>query len=308
MTAIGVDVGGTSLRICLSSSEGVSSPERRVWSGAGAQSPQVLIEALRPYVDRAVRRHGGPVHLALGVAGQVSADGVLVRNAPNLGWRDVPLASLMMGALGSDVERVIVLNDLGAAALAEVQDGAAAGCSDALLVFVGTGVGAAIVLGGELQRGAGGFAGELGHVKVRGNDRPCGCGERGCVESLVGGRALERELIGLFGPCPQGLHPLEAWERMVEAGDTRATDLLHERAAVLGDVVAGAVTLLNPERVVLGGGVLFGMRRFRDLVVERVRGRALAVAARDCAIVMAAHGDEAGVRGALVAARRARGT
>jgi len=314
--ALGVDLGGTNVRAALvdRASGVVRRLERHALDG---RSPEEVAAAVARVVravanEQEVRAFG---RLGLGVAGQVLGTSGLVLNAPNLGWRDVPLGPMLAAALGAPVR---VVNDLSAAAWGESRFGAARGVKDALVVFVGTGVGCGIVVGGRLHEGARGVAGELGHVKVRPPragepPRRCGCGMVGCLEAYAGGANLAaRVRSDLAGGTSSGIGALVGGdlsritaghvEQACAAGDGYARHLWEEVGDLLAGAVANAVTLLNPERVVLGGGVLRGSLTLREIVEFHVRAEASRTAAGGLSIVTAELEDEAGVVGAALLA------
>jgi len=190
--AMGVDLGGTNARAAVvdrDTGEIVAAhkePHRE-------RTPQAVVEA----VAHSVRHSGAAAglepaafgHVGVGVAGQCLGRTGVVLNAPNLGWRDVPFGDLLQRELGVPIR---IANDLSAAAWGERRFGAARGLDDVALVFVGSGVGCGLIMGGRLHDGYRGVAGELGHVKVRPMrpDTPvrrCGCGEMGCLEAYTSG-------------------------------------------------------------------------------------------------------------------------
>ncbi|HVP69460.1 MAG TPA: ROK family protein [Anaeromyxobacteraceae bacterium] len=312
--ALGIDLGGTNVRAALVDRETgrVLSLAKRALAG---HAPEEVAAA----VAKAARSAAGARELAsftragAGVAGQVLGKSGLVLNAPNLGWRDVAFGEMLGRALGMPVR---IVNDLSAAAWGESRFGAAKGARDALVVFVGTGVGSGIVLGGRLQEGARGVAGEIGHVKVRPPrpgepPRPCGCGAVGCLEAYAGGARIAarvREEIGRGGATriaelaggDLAAVTASAVERAAAADDEYARELWAEVGELLGTAVANAVTILNPARLVLGGGVLRSSPSLRAIVVERVAAAASRSAAAELAIAAAELGDEAGVVGAAL--------
>lgn len=309
MIRAGADIGGTSLRLRLERNGAPPRVLRRTW-GEGDRSPERLVLHLREMLaEGGVADDGStgtpPLALGVAIAGQVDRSGAVVRNAPNLGWKNVPLREHLSSGLAPQVQRVVLLNDLHAAALAESRSGAAAGTETALVVFVGTGIGGALVLRGEVHHGASGAAGEIGHVKVQGQDGCCGCGERGCVEALAGGLALERAVREILPSARMERHPLACWQDAVDGRHRQALDLIEDRAEILGRVVAGAATLCSPDVLVLGGGVLQAVPSFREALVAAIRRDVLAVTGEVMCIKSAQHGDAAGAIGALEATRAA---
>jgi glucokinase len=247
----------------------------------------------------------------VGVAGQCLGSTGVVLNAPNLGWREVALGELLAAELALPVR---IANDLSAAAWGERAFGAARGVDDAALVFVGSGVGSGLILGGRLHEGGHGVAGELGHIKVapRGAvPRRCGCGEWGCLEAYAGGMNLaervREELAegrGAAVLAAAGGDPARLVASSVEAaylaGDPYARELWAEVGELLGTAMANLCTLLNPSRLVLGGGVLLGCPNLLRISRAHLGDRTLRAARRGLSVELAGLGDDAGVVGAAL--------
>jgi glucokinase len=244
----------------------------------------------------------------VGAAGQIHRDSGVIAVAPNLGWRNVPLAALLSERLGQQVR---VVNDLAAAAWGELNAGAGRGAQDVYVVFVGSGVGSAIISNSQLVRGGGGVAGELGHTKVVPGGRRCGCGELGCLEAYAGGHNLiaqARELLfngrstmlaEMVEGDPTRITPVTL-EQAAEAGDAGAREI-HERAGhMLGLAIANMVTVLNPARLILGGGVLMNCPGLRRYVVEGVQAYASNTSREGLLIAEAELGDDSGLIGAAL--------
>jgi glucokinase len=312
---LGVDVGGTNLRLALvDTATGTVTASRR---GRHADRSPEAVAAAAGRLARELAAGAGlpsPPPAGLGVAGQCRGASGLVLSAPNLGWRDVPFGEMAARALGAPVR---VANDLSAAALGEQRFGAARGVEDAVLFFVGSGVGAGLILGGRLHEGAGGVAGEVGHVKVAAPgglpERRCGCGALGCLESWTGGAALAaRAREAVAAGRSEALRTLSGGdparvdaglvEKACAGGDPYSRRLWEEVGALLGDAVANLAVVLDPARVVLGGGVLAVAPTLRRLLTERATVRALPAAALDLQLVPAELGDDAGVVGAALLA------
>ncbi|HXG41699.1 MAG TPA: ROK family protein [Dehalococcoidia bacterium] len=262
-----VDLGGTKVLSLVATGQG-----------------QVLAEDVRPTLagdgpETVLRQIEGSLRAALAGAGLTPRDlngvgiaspgpldlaqGVVV-NPPNLpGWGEFPLRRLMEERLGLPVT---LENDATAAAIGEHAFGAGKGVRDMVFVTVGTGIGGGIICGGRPYRGKGGAAGELGHMVVLADGPPCGCGNRGCVEALASGTAIARraqELLaagkapGLARLLSAGEAPTaEAVHRAALAGDEDCRELLAEAGRYLGIGLASYANVLDPELLVLGGGVL----------------------------------------------------
>jgi glucokinase len=225
--------------------------------------------------------------------------------APNLGWTGVPRAAHLSRALG---HRVVVENDVRAAAWGEFKAGAGLGAGSLVALFVGTGVGSGAVLDGALWRGAGNAAGEVGHTQVVPDGLPCACGRRGCLEQYVSGAAFQRRLgRALEDGTPTRLADLAGREpsrvtaamvaRAAAEGDRFAATVWDEAERYLAMAAANYVTLLNPEVLVLGGGVIESVPRLFEVVAAEVP-RLTTVLARSVRIDRARLGDWSGVVGA----------
>jgi glucokinase len=312
--ALGVDLGGTNARAALvDPSTGAVVAAHKV--AHAERTPEAVVATIATAVREAVRVAGvdlGSLAAAgVGVAGQCLGRTGTVINAPNLGWRDVSLGAPLRAALGLEVR---VINDLSAAAWGERRFGAARGVDDVVLVFVGSGVGSGLILGARLHEGGRGVAGELGHIKVaaRGaTPRRCGCGEWGCLEAYAGGmnlaaRLREETAEGRAGAVLQaaGGDPARLSASAVEAayigGDPYARELWAEVGELVGTACANLVTLLNPLRLVLGGGVLLGCANLERIVRAHLADRVLRAARRDFEVRRAELGDDAGVVGAAL--------
>ena len=221
----------------------------------GAPPAEVLARAARiaaGTLDSAREQDLHPVGAALALPGLVS--GGAVRQAPNLGWNQVPAEELFAGALaalrpGRAALPVSSENEANLAALAELWFGGLDKARSFLYLTGEIGVGGALVVDGELLRGAHGFAGEIGHVVVDPAGPECRCGSRGCLEQYAGQAALVRAA----GIDADHRGPVAELERRARAGDARAVAAVAEAGRMLGRVLSGAVNLIDPEAVVLGG-------------------------------------------------------
>jgi glucokinase len=309
--AFGVDVGGTYLRVGLFSLSGGRRPAlagstKRAWRSGDHDAAGALSAALRDELAALSSRHGlepAATPLGVGLAGQLSPDGRTVVNAPNIGWRDLGLVELLEAELGRPPGSIRMVNDLTAIVRGELADGGARGARDLVAMYVGTGVGGAVVTDGRIVRGAGGTAGEIGHVKLPGCDALCGCGERGCLEAVAGGAALARRVAAMRFGTDQDAEPaadLARAERAVEAGDPAAEALWHEASEALAHVASGMCTFLNPSVLLVGGGVFDRAPRLRLRFEARTRDLTLAVARTRLEIRHGELGDDAGLLGAAM--------
>lgn len=330
---IGIDLGGTNLRAALF--EGLqSSAARAAEDGSADLEPHEPLALLREEIGEprdpdsvvgkimdVVRRLRGEagvgksiaVPIGIGIAAMLRGRDGEVANSPALRWRNVPFGALLRQNLGQPVG---VFNDVNAITFGEYAMGAGAGATDVLGVFVGTGIGGGAVAGGQLLEGFNNTALEIGHVKVvfDATARQCGCGLRGCIEAYVGGDNMQRRArlelsqgirsaaVRLAGKA-EFVNPGHLDAAAAE-GDAYSLELFAEVAPLLGVVLANAVTLLNPERLVLGGGVLSRTPVLREHVIAAFHVAVNPPAREGLEIVDSRLGDAAGLIGsALLAAR-----
>jgi glucokinase len=310
---IGVDVGGTKVAGGVVDPDGAVSAQIRRDTPADdvAKTRDVIVEV----VQELATAH--PVEaVGIGAAGWIDATRSIVLFAPNIAWRDEPLRDYVHAATGLPV---VVENDGNAAAWAEFRFGAARDADDSMVMFtIGTGVGGAIVIGGELVRGVHGIAAELGHMGLVPGGHRCGCGRLGCIEQYASGNALVRfaragarqepdravVLLELAAGDPDVITgPMVT--AAARSGDPVSADAFAQVGRWLGMGLADMVQILDPQMLVVGGGVveagelLMGPARASYVESLAQRGR-LPVAD----LVPARLGNAAGVVGAGDLARR----
>lgn len=311
---LALDVGGTKLAAGLVRADGTIA-SRLVAPALREAGPDDMIRRLiglgRDALEAAgLERDGVPAVDAIGIAigGPLDPERGVIQSPPNLvGWDDVPLVAIVEDALGRPAA---VENDATAAAIAEWRFGAGRGREVRHLVYltVSTGVGGGLILDGRVYRGAAGNAGELGHLTVDWQGRPCGCGRRGCLEAYASGtniaaRAREALATGESSSLA-ALTTITARDvaEAAAAGDPLATRVWDETTAMLGSAVANLLDVFNPELVVLGGGVTRAGGQLLRPVREAALTQAMAPAARSAEIVLATLGDELDVTAAACVA------
>ena len=276
MLAIGIDIGGTKILAGLVDAEGRVIREIRVPSPA--QEPDALVAAVIELIRQLSAEADAGQILAAGVAGAgfIDADQSTVLYAPNLNWRNEPLREKLRAHLELPI---VIENDANAAGWAEYKFGAGRGSKDMVMLTLGTGVGGAVISDHELRRGGFGIAGELGHVRVVPDGRLCGCGMRGCVEQYSSGTAVlkaARKLASSDGPAGAKLRELRGDGpeltgqhvfQAVLAGDSATLGLLRDAANYLGQAIGTLVAVLDPQVVVIGGG----LSETGELVLEPLR-------------------------------------
>jgi glucokinase len=305
-TTIGIDLGGTKVAgIVMDGAGRILIRDERPTPEGG---PDGVVDAVHASVA-ALMGDGSPVAVGIGAAGMIEFSSGWVAFAPNLPLREVPLRDLVARRSGLPC---VVDNDANVAAWGEYRFGAGRGARHMVLVTVGTGIGGGMVWDGALYRGAHGFAAEIGHIIVEPNGPPCGCGNLGCWEQVASGQALDRlgreEAVRnpdgavarrAAGAEVRGVHVTEA----ARGGDPAAIGIVEEVGRRLGQGLAGLVNILDPDRIVVGGGVA----EEGELVLGPARGAYLdAVEAPehrpDVPILPAALGNEAGAIGAAALA------
>jgi glucokinase len=294
---VGVDIGGTKIAAAVVDPSGRLVARADRLTPGRTTRPSVVEDTIVDAVD-ALRREHPVVAVGVGAAGFVDAARRRVMFAPHLSWREEPLADRLTDRL--DVP-VLLDNDANAALWAEHRFGAARDADDVVLVALGTGIGGALLVGGRVQRGHGGMAGEFGHMQVVPGGRPCECGRTGCWEQYCSGKALAR-FAGDAGRPLAGPELTAA----ARAGDIVARGAFAEVGRWLGIGVANLVAALDPALVIIGGGVSAA----GDLLLEPARAAlAAGLVAADHRVVPplvpAALGPDAGMIGAADLARRA---
>ena len=262
MHAIGIDIGGTKIAGALVDENGVIVREARV--PTPAHDPDAIADAVVSLIDELSE---GVEVAAAGVAaaGYVDAARANIVYAPNLSWRNEPFKQKLESKLTIPV---FIDNDANAAGWAEYRFGAGRGYQHMVMLTIGTGVGGAIITDGHLLRGGYGVAAELGHIRHIPNGRLCGCGRNGCIEQYGSGTALLRaaqeladsdliagaRLAELRDENQGQLTGTQVYQAISE-GDAGALSILSELGIALGKTIATLAAILDPEIVVIGGGV-----------------------------------------------------
>lgn len=312
---IGVDIGGTKVAAALVDPDGTVLDSMEVPTPSDADQVADAVADLVARLSAAHARSAPMATVGVGAAGFVDVDRSTVTFAPNIAWRDEPLGRRLEQLTGRSV---VVENDANAAAWGEFRFGAGSDIDDMVLVTVGTGVGGGIVHRGELVRGGFGAAGEIGHLRVVRDGRPCGCGRRGCFEQYASGSALvaaARERLADGGPATEALARAAGdadgltgpmITTLAQDGDQLAIDLLAELGRWLGEGCADLVAVLDPRVIAIGGGVAAAGELLLGPVREAFEAHLPAAGHRRAAqIRLATLGQRAGLLGAADLGRRA---
>ncbi len=307
--AIGVDLGGTKILTALVDATGRVVHRARV--PTPRSGPAGVVEAIAGTVDEVLRSAEVKLRevrgLCVGAPGPLDPRTGVVYEPPNLpGWHDVPLAALLGTRLRMAAH---VENDANAAAVGEWWIGAGRGVSDLVYMVVGTGIGGGIIIGDVLLQGVSGTAGEVGHMTIDVNGPRCGCGRAGHLEAMAAGPAIARmareaivsgrksAVLAMAGGDPGGI-TAQLVDEAAQRGDPLARDVLERAGYYIGVGVANLLNLLNPRRVIIGGGVSHAGDLIFDPIRRAVRELAFEHPARDADIVPAALGDDVGAIGA----------
>jgi glucokinase len=311
---VGVDIGGTNIKVGVMPIEGGEPLAVRVLPTEAGRGAQFVVDRVVRMIEEAMaevfREHGGgrPTIAGVGIGspGPLDRESGIVLNTPNLGWRNFPLRDLISNEVGVPCW---LDNDANCATFGEWWMGAGSGARSLIGVTLGTGIGGGIVLDGELYHGVSDAAGEIGHMTIDFTGRKCKCGNYGCLEAYASGpniaaRAVEGIEAGaessLLDMVDGQLDRIEAhtvYEAVVQ-GDTYANEVMVETAKILGAGVANLINIFNPECVVIAGGVTrAGDHLFVPLRSE-IRRRAFQSAADACRVVPAKLPETAGVIGA----------
>jgi glucokinase len=281
MFAIGVDLGGTNLRIAAVDSNG-KVLEKITTSTEVTRGRDFVIDEMCAAIQHTFLKFHGSGEVAgigIGIPGIIEMQTGMLRESPNLpGWHDYPVRDEIERRLSTTV---VLENDANAAALGEKWLGAASAVDDMCMLTLGTGVGGGLVLKGQVWHGMTGMAGELGHINVSPNGPPCNCGSCGCLEQLASATAIKRMAIEAIatGKAPELARAMNSEpefsskvvHQMAMQGDEAAREIFHRVGDALGIVLADLINIFNLPMYVIGGGVASAWDAFAPAMLERIR-------------------------------------
>ena len=311
-----VDLGGTKILAAVFGPDGQIAARAKKATGKD-HTPAAVIDRIAACVREAALSAGVPARelraVGVGAPGVCDVEAGIVKIAPNLDWIDVPLKTELQNRLAVPAT---VNNDVRVAVIAEHAVGAGRGVANMIGVWPGTGLGGGLILDGRLYTGTAGLAGEIGHTTVLAGGPKCGCGGRGHLEALASRTGIVREIARRVKKGDKTLLTKYAGKDVTTAtsgdlakawakGDRLVTKVLDQAAQYLAVGIASLANLLNPDLVVLGGGVTEALGdRFIDRVAALVKKQPLSTSTGSVRIVRAALGDDAGITGAAIIARR----
>lgn len=306
---IGVDLGGTTFSVaCIDTSGNIK--KQKDYQTHAYQGPQTVLERIAAAIrDLLAELDLAPTDvrgIGIGMPGLHDTEQGVCLYAANLKWHDVPVKKPFEDWFGVPVT---IENDVRCAALGERHFGAAQDVDDMVLITLGTGVGGAVILGGRLQRGGSGFAGEVGHQTIDPDGRLCACGNYGCLEAYAGTAGIVERAKALYNRFPSewvrraagddlsGLTPRLLSEAAAQ-GDLAALQVWEETGRYIGIGLANVVSLFNPKKIVVGGGVARAGEILLKPMRDEIRQRVPVLMADTVEVVPAVLGSKAGVVGA----------
>ncbi len=307
--SIGIDLGGTKILIALVNKitgEVIHSVKKKTKKDKGPKNIiRKMLEGISELLDESKISISNIESIGIGAAGQVDRENGILIAAPNLDCYDLNIRERIQEYYNLPV---YLGNDVEIAAIGELKFGAAKGYDDIVCIFVGTGVGSSIVKNGKIIRGATGTAGEIGHIIVDLNGRPCACGAHGCLEAYASRSAIEKRIEGALkkGRHSVILDYMETGKSItssmiynsIERCDELVIQCVDEAAEYLSGGIASVINFINPQLIVLGGGLIEAVDYFYQKVIKKAKAKSLPVPATKIEFKKAALGDFSGVIGA----------
>lgn len=305
---VGVDVGGTNVKVALVSEEGAIAYSNTVPTRAEMGYEYTISnikQAIYDLMTESKTDKSAIKGIGFGLPGQIDCVNGIVRLLPNIpGWVNVPLAKIISDEFQIPVK---LDNDVRCAALGELAFGAGKGCQNLVCITVGTGIGSGLIVNGKLVRGAANAAGEIGHIKLSMHEGPlCGCGDRGCLEAYASGPSIvamaEEYIMGGKSTKFRELANPDITPYIVseaaKQGDAVAIKIFEIMGEYIGIGLSSVINLLNPEKIIIGGGVADAGDILFQPIRETIKKRAMKISADSVEVVKAQLGNTAGVIGA----------
>ena len=306
---IGVDIGGTNVKIALVDFDG-----KIVYSNTVPTRAEMGYEAgvnnIKQAIKELMQETGETAAtieaIGFGLPGQIDYKEGIVKNLPNIpGWVNIPLAKIIEDEFSIPTR---LDNDVRCAALGELNFGAGKGCENLICITVGTGIGSGIVLNGKLVRGASNAAGEIGHIKMDMTGGPlCGCGDYGCFEAYASGPAIVTMAKEYISGGKSAKYKEMATDGIITPyivaqaalqGDAVSIQIFKQMGKIIGTGLASVINLLNPEKIIIGGGVADAGAILLDPIKATIADRAMPIQASAVQVVPAQLANTAGVIGA----------
>jgi len=292
---VGIDLGGTNLKIAL-----LDLNYRIIYKSffstqrlrTKAKLIDKICDSIREIIYSKKIRKSEVLGVGIGAPGPIDYSKGKVHFFPNIpGWKDVPLKLMLEKRIKLPV---FVDNDANLMCLAEARIGSARMSKNAICLTLGTGVGAGIIINGDLYRGSSFAAGEIGHMPLNEEGPRCNCGGRACLERYIGNKEILKSAKKLFKRSVS----LEELSVLAKKGNTKAKYLWYNVGIKLGIILSGLVNVLNPDTIVIGGGVAGAGKFLFDGVANTIKERSMPIQARSVKILKAKLGKDAGLIGA----------
>lgn len=309
--SIGIDLGGTKILIGLVEKESgkvVSHIKKKTKKEKGPENiVRKMVEGVEELLEESGKSFTEISSIGIGSAGQIDRKNGIIIGAPNLDCYNLNLKEILQNKFNIPV---FVGNDVEVATIGEQKFGAGKGCADFVCVFVGTGIGSAIVKNGHIIYGATGTAGELGHIIVDLNGRPCACGAHGCLEAYASRSAIETRIEGALKKGRKSCisEYLEEGKaitssmirKSIEREDELVTQCVSEASEYLSGGLASVINLINPKLIILGGGLIEAVDYFYKQTIKKAKSKSLPVPAEKIRFSKTILGDYSGVIGAAL--------
>jgi glucokinase len=312
---VGVDLGATKVLAGVLDESGQILSRDKTKTNADKGVSEVIRRILN-VIDNALKQakvdKNKVLAVGIGCPGPLNPDTGVVECTPNMpGWVDIPLKTILEQHLGI---KVYLENDVNVGTYGEFRLGAGVGAKHVVGIFIGTGIGGGLILNGKLWQGFNKNAGEIGHMVIQKDGPVCGCGRKGCYEALAARPAIAKRIVELSQKSGKKSLALEGVDgvnirsgqlaRAWQAGDEAVRQALTEMCQYTGIVIANTIHLLNPEVIILGGGVMEALgNELVPLIEQAALKETFPCAARNVRIRKAMLGDDAGIIGAAFLAR-----
>ncbi|MDR3256879.1 MAG: ROK family protein [Endomicrobium sp.] len=304
---LGVDIGGTSTKIAIVNSRGGIKEDIFINTNKDAE-PEEVIETIVKAASK-LKDYSKVEKIGVGIAGDIDYEKGIVRFSPNLPkWKQVPLKEMLEK---SSKKKVIVDNDANVASIGAFWLDAKGEATNLICITLGTGVGGGLIFNKELYRGSSGTAGEIGHITIFPNGSKCNCGNKGCVEALIGANYLSKHAVNylkkhkspvidkLTGKNYSQITPKLIFEA-AQSGDDAAKELCKRMGKNLGILLADIINFVNPDTIVICGGMTLSSKNYMDYALDETKKRAFKSALEVCKIVISKNTDKLGVVGAAM--------
>ena len=307
--SIGIDLGGTKILTALVNRETGAVEEHVKKKTKKEKGTQNILRKMLESIDELLATSeisSDKINsIGVGAAGQIDRENGIIIGAPNLDCYNLNIKQILYDKFNIPV---YVGNDVEIAAIGEQKFGAGKGCNDFVCVFVGTGVGSSLVKNGKIIYGATGTAGEIGHIIVDLNGRQCACGAHGCLEAYASRSAIEKRIEGALKKGRKScildyLEPGKSItssmiQKSIEREDELVVQCVTEASEYLSGGLASIINFINPELIILGGGLIEAVDYFYQKTIKKAKAKSLPVPAEKIQFKKAVLGDFSGVTGA----------